>query len=66
MLLLAMSTTLYKSIFKSRDICHDVNYPDVTFSLKELQKFFFFFLVILLNQRPIFHCNGHSSQNPGD
>lgn len=64
MQLLAMSAALFKSIFKSRDTWHDVNYSDATFLLKECKKFFYF--VVLLNQRPIFHCNGHNTQNPGD
>lgn len=35
-LLLAMPAALYKSIFRSQDICHDTNYSDAMFSLKEL------------------------------
>ena len=48
------STALFNSIFRTHDICHDVNYLEVIFSLKELQKLFYF--MMLLNQIPIYHC----------
>ena len=58
------STPLFNSIFRTHDICHDINYLEATFSLKELQKLFYF--VMLLNQRPIYHCIEPSAQNSGD
>lgn len=66
MLFLAMSAAVSKSMFGSNDTCHDIKYLLIIInrchcSSERTSEVFYF--MILLNQRPIFHCNRCRTQN---